>query len=54
MKAFRRLCLTLLLIAPTAASAGMPSDYQPLSLDEAMARSGKDGKPVMIYFTSDN
>ena len=49
-----RYAMAFAMLAPLVSLAGMPSDYQPLALEEAAARSARDGKPVMIYFTSDN
>lgn len=34
--------------------AGLPGSYSPISFEKALAESDRDGRPVMVYFTSSN
>ena len=45
--------IALLLLMPSPAFAGLPSNYGAIPLDEALARSAKDGRLTMLYFTED-
>ena len=53
MKKLRSL-FAVCLLAASSAFAGFPMDYRTVTLDEALARAAKDGKPVMVFFSHEN